>query len=235
MKQRERQARMEIDQEQLHAYARTFLPRWDCYSVQMPDGSYRAVKHDLALTIVEAHLKGHLTIGAYLLSAESRAKKLCLDADDEAEWQGLIRLAADLHTQHVPTYLEHSRRGGHLWLFFDPLSGTDARRLGKWLKQHYHLETVEFYPKQDELRTGPGSLVRLPLGIHRKDNRRYHFVTPDGTPLAPTIREQIAILAQPERVPKKFIEKTIKQIPKPKPFPPSSCKRSTEIKGVSSH
>jgi hypothetical protein len=34
---------------------------------------------------------------------------------------------------------------------------------------------MEFYPKQDESK-GYGSLIRLPLGVHRKSGQRYHFV-----------------------------------------------------------
>lgn len=59
---------------------------------------------------------------------------------------------------------------------------------------------LELYPKQDQLRTGPGSLMRLPLGVHRKSGRRYPFVSSAGKPLAPTVREQLLILANPERI-----------------------------------
>src|SRR5690606_1774392 len=62
------------------------------------------------------------------------------------------------------------------------------------------IESIELYPKQDELKTGPGSLVRLPFGIHRLTNKRYFFITPDGAPLAPSVREQMALLHAPRRV-----------------------------------
>ena len=60
---------------------------------------------------------------------------------------------------------------------------------------------LELFPKQDELAGGPGSLIRMPFGVHRLTGRRYAFYTPDGTPLAPTIREQICQLAAPGVVP----------------------------------
>ena len=60
---------------------------------------------------------------------------------------------------------------------------------------------MELFPKQDRLSSGPGSLIRLPFGIHRKDGRRYGFVTPGGEPLAPTIRDQIRQFVRPQTVP----------------------------------
>jgi hypothetical protein len=56
------------------------------------------------------------------------------------------------------------------------------------------------FPKQARLADGPGSLIRLPFGVHRLTSRRYGFVTPGGEPLAPTIRQQIARLAAPKIV-----------------------------------
>ena len=43
--------------------------------------------------------------------------------------------------------------------------------------------------------------MRLPLGIHLKSGKRYAFITPEGRPLAPTIRDQVRLLARPQRVP----------------------------------
>jgi hypothetical protein len=59
---------------------------------------------------------------------------------------------------------------------------------------------MELYPKQQRLAGGPGSLVRIPFGIHRRAGRRYSFVTAYGKPLAATIREQIRLLTEPEAV-----------------------------------
>jgi hypothetical protein len=213
----ERHQKIELAPELVQGYAATFIPRFDRYPVQKADGSYLAVKHPLHLSLVEGHLKGLVTIGAYALNEQSQASWICLDADQPEKWQQLISLSKSLELDAVPSYLEQSRpeRGGHLWFFLPaPLSGTDARRFGKQLLASMKIEDVELYPKQDELRTGPGSLVRLPLGIHQLSKRRYPFIRADGTPLAPTIREQIALLKQPNRVPEKFIRKVLKRAPK---------------------
>lgn len=216
------QRRREIELPLLTFYTNTFIPRQDCHSRQLSDGSYVAIKRKLTLGKIEAHLLGRLTLGAYALDTHSHARWICFDADDEAEWKGLLNLSQWLKDFpiSVPSYIEPSRRGGHLWLFLDPLPGADARRMGKHLLQKHNL-AVELYPKQDTLRTGAGSLVRLPLGIHQLTQRRYHFVDLSGLPLAPTIREQVALLAQPQKVPSEFVKWALSQTTQVKCIIPS--------------
>ncbi|MCZ7538799.1 MAG: CHC2 zinc finger domain-containing protein [Anaerolineae bacterium] len=224
---------MPIDRETLTAYAHRLIPRFDCYSEQLATGRYRAVKESLTLDMVEAHLRGEQTLGAYALDAQSRARWICLDADDDHEWAGLLKMVQGLHEQGIHPYIEPSRRGGHLWFFFtDPLPGRDARRLGKQLLTEHNLETVELYPKQDELRTGPGSLVRLPLGIHRKSGKRYYFVTLSGEPLAPSVREQMRLLAYPVPVSPTFVEDLLSRAPEAKQvFPTPSFEHRPAAEG----
>lgn len=203
----ERPETRELEPSLVEAFATTFIPRSDMYPVQRQDGRYVSVRKPLTASLVESHLLERITLGAYALNPESQARWLCYDADSGVSWTYLQAMALALVGEDVPAYLEQSRRGGHLWLFLPttpPVSGADARQFGRQLLQIHHVENVELFPKQDRLTTGPGSLVRLPLGRHRKDGRRYYFIHPDGTPLSPTIREQVALLAFPERIPKNF-------------------------------
>jgi hypothetical protein len=205
----------------IEAYAATFIHRYDCYPIQLKDGSYATIKGELTTDLLKRHIEGNVTLGAYALNAESQAHWVCLDADEDETWTSLHTIAQDLAQKTIPCYLEPSRRGGHLWLFTPTLAGKTARQFGQGLCLKYGLPTLEIYPKQAELKTGVGSLVRLPLGIHRKSGRRYHFWDLNRQPLAPTIRQQMAILAQPERVPLTFIEQIIAEIPAPStPSPP---------------
>jgi hypothetical protein len=91
------------------------------------------------------------------------------------------------------------------------MPGKEARQFGQQLQAEYHLEENELYPKQDQLKTGPGSLVRLPLGIHLKSGQQYTFITPDGRPLAPTIRDQVQLLTQPKRIPEVFLSDVLER------------------------
>jgi TOTE conflict system primase-like protein/CHC2-type zinc finger protein len=228
---REFERQLEVAPVVIQSFADTFIPRWDTCSMQVEDGSYRRIGHrnqdsgefipyPLNMSQVHAHLKGHLTLGAYMLAEDNTTSKMCLDADDPEEWRGLVTLASYLLLENLPTYLELSGRGGHLWFFFEKaFPGRDVRCFGKQLQKKFHLETTELFPKQDQLRTGPGSMVRLPFGIHRAHNHIYHFVHPSGEPLAPTIHEQIALLAHPERVPGAFFAEVLARMPKTPPPP----------------
>lgn len=229
----ERKPRIELDPNAAEKFADTFLSRRDIYPRQTDSGSYFLVEKLLHAGVVLAHLRGSITIGAYALDAESQARWLCFDADTPEHWQELTELAHTLTEQHVTPYLEMSRRGGHLWLFTAPQAGKDTRRFGKQLLAEHHISGVELYPKQDRLVTGAGSLVRLPLGVHRKTQKRYHFITVDGTSLASTIREQIAILGDPERVPQAFIDDVLSRAPIPKAQSPTPVFTPREVTGGS--
>lgn len=162
-----------------------------------------------------------MTIGAYALSQESMAKWLVFDADTDGLWQQLGTVASDLAAQGITSYREQSCRGGHLWIFLAAHPGVEVRLFGKELLGHYGLsekrgteDGIELYPKQDTVESTPnklGSLVRLPLGIHQMTGRRYHFVTLEGTPLAPTIRAQMELLSHPQRVPEAFFTQVKRQ------------------------
>ena len=220
----------ELETALVSAYAATFIPRWDRYPVQTQTGKYIQLPYPLTLDIVAAHLEDYrhpdrpaVTIGAYALSEQSEAKWVCFDSDQPEQWEQLLGTAHDLENSGIPGYLEASRRGGHLWLFTNEISGSIARRFGQQLAQEQGIEQIEIYPKQASLEglEGGGSFVRLPLGLHRKDRRVHHFIQPDGTPLAPTIREQLILLAAPQLIPDDFIDDVISRAPEEKPVTPS--------------
>lgn len=202
---REKPPSPELDRTILRRYAKTFIPRQDCYPIQTEDGRYLTIKRRFQLDYLQAHLKGIMTLGAYALDERDQARWLCLDADTPEQWAELLKMTRDLEQDGITAYLEPSRRGGHLWLFFSPLPGATARKFGQRLAGRYDLQGIELFPKQAELKTGPGSLVRLPLGRHRLTGQRYHFITPEGDPIAPSVREQVRILSVPQIVPPAYI------------------------------
>ena len=84
---------------------------------------------------------------------------------------------------------------------------------------------MELFPKQDQLAGGPGSLIRMPFGVHRLTGRRYGFYTADGTPLAATMLEQIYALGSPETVPEGAFEAYRSFVP---PQPAAACTEPLE-------
>jgi hypothetical protein len=141
------------------------------------------------------------------LNQYSEVRFIVLDADDDSGFTDLVQLNQEMATEYIPSYLELSRRGGHLWMFFDKqVSGHQARKFGRGLLTAYRIEGLELFPKQGNLGEGPGSLIRMPFGLHRLSGRRYGFIAPDGEPLAPTMQVQIYALTAPQVVPEVAFE-----------------------------
>lgn len=212
--------------------AKIFVQRWDLYPQQMDNGSYICVKQPLTTNHLIAHLQGDITLGVYILNPDSQANFIVIDADDEDQFAQMVYLATSLAHQQVPTYLERSRRGGHLWFFFESaIPGIDVRAFGRGVLAAHDLTAgIELYPKQDALQDGPGSLIRLPFGVHRKDGNRYGFVHPSGRKLSPLLQEQMPLLFAPQTVSMAAFD-TFKQLGQPKPpapeFTPTEAARDT--------
>jgi hypothetical protein len=179
-----------------------FIQRHDLYARQLDNGRYVCVHEPLTQAHLEAHLRGNITLGTYMLDAESHGRFLVLDADDDPNWRRLQAASTALEGMGTENYLERSRRGGHLWLFFDEaLPGREIREFGQGLLSHFNIDSVELFPKQNRLKTGPGSLVRLPFGVHRRTGKRYGFYDTQRRPLAPALSWQIMVLEDREAVP----------------------------------
>lgn len=227
----ERRAGPELEQATTEVYAETFFSRRDRYSIQLADGRYASINQQLSLHLVSAHLKGNITLGTYALDENSQSRWICFDADTDRQWKALVETAAALSLQDVATYLELSRRGGHLWLLTPSLPAEKARQLAQQLARERNLRDIEIFPKQDRLVIGPGSLVRLPLGVHRITGYRYPFIKPDGTPLASTVRDQVRLLASPRRVPHSFIEQVLSRRPRGDDVSSTPLSRRLHVEG----
>src|SRR5207248_5939280 len=86
----------------------------------------------------------------------------------------LLEVQRHLAADGVSSALEGSRRGGHLWVFF--AAALAAAKVRRWLLPYCPVG-VEFYPKRDWATwEEPGSLLRVPFGVHRLSGRRYPFL-----------------------------------------------------------
>jgi len=171
----------------------------DDFAVQQRNGSYWRQAEPMTLLCLKMHLEGRWTLGTYLLDEYSRCMLAVFDADDIDGLARLATLASELAQQGIPTMLEASRRGGHLWVYL--AEPTPAHLVRAWLLPYAQAYEVEFYPKQAQLAPdGVGSLIRLPLGIHRKSRGWYPFVEVNTlgliVPVAETVEECIIWAAQ---------------------------------------
>jgi hypothetical protein len=151
-------------------------------SLLLSDGRYLRMRTNLTYEILFWHLEGRQTLGTYLINELNQCTFAVFDSDTPTGLFDLAGLQMNLATCGIPSSLEQSRRGAHLWVFFsEPLSPALVRA---WLLP-FCPQDCEFYPKQDQASwEHPGSLIRLPLGIHLWSGERYPFVAlVDGQPL----------------------------------------------------
>jgi hypothetical protein len=177
----------------LDRFINTFVSRGDDFALQRSDGGYVRVGRPLALRDVYSHLTGAYTLGSYVIDEQGQCRFAVFDADSEDGLDVLHRVQDQLHAVGIASTLEQSRRGGHLWVMLaEPLLASLVRA---WLLP-FCPPGVEFYPKQDEGK-GYGSLMRIPLGVHRLTGKRYPFVVWRPTcvvPVATTVREVLVWL-----------------------------------------
>ncbi len=191
-----------ITKHMLDAFMDCCVGRRDDYALQRSDGRYYRVGCPLSYDVVFRHLEGVQTIGSYLIDEDGLCRFAVFDSDEPSGLTDLLQVQAGLAGAGVPSYLECSRRGAHLRVFFsEPVSPTLVR---SWLLP-YCPAGVEFYPKQDELSESVpfGSLVRLPLGIHRLTGECYPFVTwANGqfVPLAASMGDMLTWFTTVQRV-----------------------------------
>src|SRR5437764_1337664 len=177
------------------------IGRRNDYALQQGNGRYLRVGSAVTLEVLRGHVAGLHTMGTYVIDEQSGCHFAVFDADSLDGLVQLLGVQRRLAADGVASALEGSRRGGHLWVFFAaPLAAATVRR---WLLPYCPVG-VEFYPKREWATwEEPGSLVRVPLGVHRLSDRRYPFVVLAGDQLVPVARrvsESLAWLATIERV-----------------------------------
>jgi hypothetical protein len=204
MNARERNANHEL-WELAEMLSDRFIQRQDLFACQLQDGRYVCNHLPYKPSLMVSHLKGGITLGVYILDSNSLTRFTVIDIDDEMGFELVKDMSRDLLAKDIANYLETSRRGGHMWLFFrEGIPGEKARGFGLGLLDTYNIK-AEVFPKQNRLSQGPGSLIRMPFGIHRKTGERYGFISPIGEPLG-SCEQQIKLLTNPQRVPNEAIE-----------------------------
>jgi len=162
-------------EEHVLAYAALFVQRYDQYAVQQRNGSYWRIVAPLTKDLFSAHLTGSVTLGTYLLDERGQCSFAVFDADSEDGLEKLVMLSGELASQGIPSLVEASRRGGHVWVHLN--RSIPAQIVRTWLLPYAMTYNVELYPKQDMIAaSGSGSLIRVPLGIHRRSRGWYPFV-----------------------------------------------------------
>lgn len=156
------------------------------YYYYRPQDKASAKALSLKAETIRRHLEGEITIALYAINPATQCSKwVAIDADYKEAMDDLLKVQYDLETQKVYAALEKSRRGGHLWIFFEsPQPARDCRvlihdvasRLNVPVKGPGAVEGIEVFPKQDSLKEAEfGNAIRAPLGVHRGAGERFWF------------------------------------------------------------
>src|SRR6266480_4702423 len=100
----------------LNEYSRLFVSRRDDYAIQQMNGRYLRVGSPLTKTALHNHLDGTESLGTYVIDERGRCRFAVFDADAYNGLEVLLGVQGQLADDGVPSYLERSRRGGHLWV-----------------------------------------------------------------------------------------------------------------------
>jgi len=167
---------------------------------------YSPVKDSLTEREVKEHLAGDLTLGLYLMRADNSVKLMVIDIDLNKSIMMKYTQNKEIKTTLVPQiqkdarkikfladelgipiYIEDSGyKGKHLWFFFsEPVKASEARNLAKAIVKRIGEPPEgihrEIFPKQDRVASDAlGSLIKLPLGIHKATGRRCVFIDSNG-------------------------------------------------------
>jgi len=164
------------------------VQRRDTFGLQRPHSRlYNRVHWPLTDAVLYQHLKGAVTVGLSSIDRMGKTKWTVLDSDEGL--QPILEAQDGLSQRGIPSYIEQSRAGGHLWVFWDrPIQPTVARQIVEPAAPN-----LEFFPASDiPDEDGHGLLLRAPLGVHRYTGERYPFIHPSGQPVSPgKVRGQI--------------------------------------------
>jgi len=159
---------------------------------------WRRVDEPLTVEVLQEHLDGKRTVGVYVINpADQSCKLICFDFDskisgitslDELKKE-VDKLIAVLEKGGIPKTAilrEFSgSKGIHVWVFFNPpIPAIVAYHLGRNAAQQAGVK-CEVFPKQRQLLSPFGNLVKLPCGIHQATKDRCRIYNEKWEPVEP--------------------------------------------------
>ena len=183
---------------------------------------------------IRRHLRGEITCMYYAADPVTQLSKwACIDGDYPDALDHLMVLHRHFRDLGLCPLLEQSRRGAHLWIFLaEAVLSVHLRALILYSISTLNLPLfagdvlapgLEVFPRQDYLEAGRfGNGIRGPLGVHRKDFKRYWFVDAERT-----LSAQMALLVSSRTLTReKLLELTkgLRIEPAPLPVPKISVR-----------
>lgn len=198
--------------------------RFDSYAIQdkTPDASGRFgyTKNNgnlkMMLGLMNYHIKGKTTMGFYQIAHDDTVKWICFDIDDHKLEHGeegvkadLRKLFAVLSKYDIPFLLEASGSPNsyHVWVLLRPTETHTAFMFSRQIISEAGID-CEVFPKQKNLTKNSkyGNMVKVPLGINRKNGVRSQFLDPTN------FRPYVGLVPIPDIVCLREIEEPVERI-----------------------
>lgn len=165
--------------------ASLFVGRVDTYAEETPSGGFSPVERPVMPADLARHLSGERGLGFYPVQpGDTVVVAACdWDAKHEPDWrERAVAVYATLAEYGLSSLLEISQSGAgaHVWLRFNhPVAASAARRLWQDVLVAAGVSCREIFPKQENLVSGLGNLIRYPLWKHSR------FVSSAGVRIPP--------------------------------------------------
>ncbi|TGC08010.1 TOTE conflict system archaeo-eukaryotic primase domain-containing protein [Methanolobus halotolerans] len=164
------------------------INRHDTFAEQGIGGSYFRISAPVTKTLIQNHLKGKVTIGAYSTSENGTCKWICFDIDahrknDDTEEDAIQKeIKAEDDLQNLTSFMDRmqlkylvessgSPHSYHVWLLIKEVEVEKAYYFANAIAKEAGFDG-EVNPKQRtwNRKNQYGNLVKLPFALHRKHN-----------------------------------------------------------------
>jgi len=112
---------MVLTDDQVQRLVTTCISRRTDYAIQRDNGQYARVGRVLTYDTLRLHLTGVQTLGTYVIDEQETCRFAVFDDDSPRGLARLLQVQHALAQTGIVSYLEGSRRGGHLWVFLASL------------------------------------------------------------------------------------------------------------------
>jgi P4 family phage/plasmid primase-like protien len=179
-----------INENTIKSFKDFFKGRTDDFAEQIETGKYHRLGRRMEDKDIGDHLSGSKSYGMYLISPENNTcwhTVIDIDVLDEAVLKKVIEAVLYIGIERKQILVEFSGgKGYHIWIGFEnAVEASKARNLGQIVLTLTKIkEKVEIFPKQERIeKDGYGSLIKLPLGIHKKAGKSSYFLDNDLKPI----------------------------------------------------
>ena len=158
-----------------------FFNRQDIYAIGFSNGSragYRLIREAITDELIDKHIKGVITLGAYSTDIKNNVQWCCFDFDENTldDAKSARYLHTVLKKDGFSPLLEFSGGGKykrHVWVFCEPTPASIIRIWANNVCNKFNTFPHEIFPKQDILRENQvGNLVKIPFGLHPYTKKR---------------------------------------------------------------